>query len=143
MYGLNSMPNISSFSRTVALGLKLCPPSICTASHLSLTLPLSKRSFLEKTVLIPVRSAYFFCVDLHAPIKTGHHRKDENAPQLALTLALSRRERVIAGKGAVGANLRVRPVALPQGEGNLMGEVSAMPTLVPCRGGFQTRPSRW
>jgi len=77
------------------------------------------------------------------PCRLRHHQKDENAPQLALTLALSRRERVIAGKGAVGANLRVRPVALPQGEGNLMGEVSAMPTLVPCRGGFQTRPSRW
>ncbi|MHB1254785.1 MAG: hypothetical protein ACYCXI_00965 [Dethiobacteraceae bacterium] len=46
-----------------------------------------------------------------------HNQKDENAPQLALTLALSRRERGIAGMGAVGANLRVRPVALPQGEG--------------------------
>jgi len=76
------------------------------------------------------------------PCRLRHHQKDENAPQLALTLALSRRERVIAGKGAVGANLRVRPVALPQGEANLMGEVSAMPALVPCRGGFETRPSR-
>ncbi len=39
------------------------------------------------------------------PCRLRHHQKDENAPQLALTLA---------GKGAVVANLRVRPVALPQ-----------------------------